>query len=162
MVEREQSSNQPEGLIAVRGTRFVLGEREIVPHGVNSYPLLQHAGDERWDAVDDIFAQAVVLGRPIPCCTRGGARPCRHALRSAVSRTLGAAVIRDRALLARRYGMPLLLEELGHPMPARMQGVARDRERAEVLRALLAVADELGIAAFPWMIGERGETTMVT
>jgi hypothetical protein len=58
------SSNEPEGLIAVRGTRFVLGEREIVPHGVNSYPLLQHAGDERWDAVDDIFAQAVALGRP--------------------------------------------------------------------------------------------------
>ena len=338
----EQSSNQPEGLIAVRGTRFVLDEREIVPHGVNCYPLLQHAGEERWAAVDDIFAQAVALGRPfvrtnafmdggrnparlrdedgslreagmrvldalIARAARSGVRlllvltnnwgdsggapkvvaivapgealskdafysdpraiaaqqlfvralatrtnhvtgrayrddptifawelanearsnerrrgtgdplvvwartmadtlrdagtrqpiawggsgyrgkrgedldaiaddgavdvltlhlyPLLHsrwnetlpdALRSAVSRTLGAAVIHDRTALARRYGMPLLLEELGHPMPARVQGVARDRERAEVLRALLAVTDELGIAAFPWMIGERG------
>jgi mannan endo-1,4-beta-mannosidase len=336
------SSNPPEGLIAVRGTRFLLGEREIVPHGVNSYPLLQHAGDERWDAVDDIFAQAVALGRPFVRTNAfmdGGRNPARlrdedgslreagmrvldaliaraahfgvrlllaltnnwtdsggapkviamiaageglskdafysdpraiaaqqafvhalatrtnhvtghayrddptifawelanearsnerprgagdplvawartmadvlrdagarqpiawggsghrgkrgedldaiaddgavdvltlhlypglhsrwsatfpDALRSTVSRALGAAVIHDRTLLARRYGMPLLLEELGHPMPARVRGVARDRERAEVLRALLAVADEHGIAAFPWMIGERG------
>jgi endo-1,4-beta-mannosidase len=342
LVEHEHGSNQRVGSIAVRGTRFVLDEREIVPHGVNCYPLLQHAGDERWDAVDDVFAQAVALGRPFvrtnafmdggrnPARLRdedgslreagmraldaltaraarsgvrllltltnhwadsGGAprilaivapgeglstdafysdpraiaaqrafvhalasrtnhvtgRAYRHdptifawelanearsnqrrrgtadplvawartmadalrdagalqpiawggsghrgkrgedldaiaddgavdvltlhlypllhsrwnatlpaALRSAVSRTLGTAVIHDRAALARRYGMPLLVEELGHPMPARVRGVSRDRERAEVLRALLAVADELGIATFPWMIGERG------
>jgi hypothetical protein len=73
-----------------------------------------------------------------------------------VSRLLGAAVIHDRAALARHYGMPLLLEELNHPMPARVRGPARDRERAEVLRALLAIAHEHGIATFPWMIGERG------
>ena len=336
------SSIEDAGLITVRGTRFVLGEREIVPHGVNSYPLLQHAGDERWDAIDDVFAQAVALGRPFVRTNAfmdGGRNPARlrdedgslreaglraldaliaraarfgvrlllpltnhwadsggapkliailapgeglsgeafysdpraiaaqqayvqalatrtnhvtgrayrddptifawelanearsnerrrgardplvvwaramveslraagvrqpiawggsghrgkrgedldaiaddgavdvltlhlypglhtawsaalpNGLRSAASRLLGSAVIRDRAALARRYGMPLLLEELGHPMPGRVQGRARDRERAEVLRVLLATADEHGIAAFPWMIGERG------
>ena len=32
---------------------------------MNSYPLLQHAGAERFDAIDDVFAQARALGRPI-------------------------------------------------------------------------------------------------
>lgn len=53
------------GLIEVQGAQFVLGGKPIVPHGVNSYPLLQHAGEARWDAVRDVFAQARALGRPI-------------------------------------------------------------------------------------------------
>jgi mannan endo-1,4-beta-mannosidase len=336
------STNQGEGVITVRGDRFVLDGRELVPHGINSYPLLQHAGNERWDAVDDIFGQARALGRPFVRTNAfmdGGRNPARlrdedgslreaglrvldtllaraghagvrlllvltnhwadsggapavvamvapgeglagdafyrdpraiaaqqafvrglatrtnhvtggayshdptifawelanearsseprrgrgdplvawaramveplraagvrqpvawggsghrgkrgedldaiaddgavdvltlhlypglhtawsaalpNALRSVAARTLGAAVIHDRAALARRYGMPLLIEELNHPMPGRVQGRARDRERAEVLRALLAIADEHGVATFPWMIGERG------
>ena len=329
-------------LITVRGTRFLLGEEEIVPHGVNCYALLQHAGEERWDAVDDVFAQARALGRPVlrtNAFMDGGASPARlrgdrgelyepglcaldallaraaragvrllltltnnwadsggaprvveliapgeglsmdafwsdprmiaaqqafvdalatrrnsvtgvlyatdptvfawelcnearcsgpraqavrtlvawastmaatlraagvrqpiawggsghrgrhgedlaalaedgsvdvltvhlypgaHSLwraalpsplRAGLAQLTGAAVIHDRALLARRYGMPVLLEELGHPVPVTIRGEARDRERAEVLRALLAVADAHGIASFPWMIGEGG------
>ena len=328
-------------VITVRGTRFVLGEREIVPHGVNCYALLQHAGDERWDAIDEVFAQARALGRPfvrtnafmdggqsparlrdddgsihepglrkldallaraasagvrllltltnnwgdsggaprlveliapgeglpkdafwrdprmiaaqqsflhalagrrnqltgVPYCADpsvfawelcnearcsgpraqavttlvtwartmatslrecgvrqpiawggsghrgrhgedleaiaadgavdvltlhlypGAHSPWRAALpsplRSAAAQLTGAAVIHDRAALARRYGMPLLLEELGHAMPPTVHGAARDRERGEVLRALLAVADGHAIASFPWMIGEH-------
>jgi mannan endo-1,4-beta-mannosidase len=42
-----------------------LSGRLFVPRGVNSYPLLQHAGRARLDALDDILAQAVALDRPL-------------------------------------------------------------------------------------------------
>ena len=330
----------------MRGGRFVLGGRELVPHGVNSYPLLQHAGEQRWDAIDDIFAQARALGRPLvrtnafmdggshparlrnddgslheagfaaldallaraaqrgvrlllvlannwsdhggaPAVVRmiapppekalgkdafwsdrraielqcafiralvgrynaasgiayrddptifawelvnearcGDARYCTadtltswaramtSAVRAAgarqpiawggsghrrkhgedlaaiaaddaveiltlhlypqlpelwaarVGRTLrvtaacvlGAATLLDRVVLARRHGLPLLLEELGYLPPAHVTGAARDSERAEVLRCLLALASEHGVATLPWMIGERGRS----
>jgi mannan endo-1,4-beta-mannosidase len=70
----------------------------------------------------------------------------------------GAAVILDRVRLARRYRMPLLLEELGYLPPAHVTGDARDAERAAVLGPLLALASEHGVATFPWMIGERGRS----
>jgi hypothetical protein len=69
------SSNEAAGLITVRGERFLLDGRELVPNGVNSYPLLQHAGNERWDAVDDIFGQARALGRPFVRTNAFGADP---------------------------------------------------------------------------------------
>src|SRR5262249_28380040 len=36
-------------LIEIERDRFVLGGVPIVPHGINSYPLLQLAGEARWD-----------------------------------------------------------------------------------------------------------------
>ena len=63
-----------------------------------------------------------------------------------------ASVMRDRAELALRVGMPLLIEELGYEPPA--GALDRDAERAQVLRSLLGVAAELRLATFPWMIGE--------
>jgi mannan endo-1,4-beta-mannosidase len=68
------------GLIEVQGAQFVLGGKAIVPHGINSYPLLQHAGEERWDAVRDVFAQARALGRPLVRTNAfmdGGENPAR-------------------------------------------------------------------------------------
>jgi mannan endo-1,4-beta-mannosidase len=111
---------------------------------------------EDLDAIADDGAVDVLTLHLYPGAHSSWSAASPAPLRSGAARLLGAAVIHDRAVLARRYGMPLLIEELGHPMPARVQGLARDRERAEVLRALLAVADEHGVATFPWMIGERG------
>ena len=62
------------------------------------------------------------------------------------------AVMRDRALLAARYEMPLLIEELGYEPPLNAQN--RDAERARALSSLLRVAAELRIPTFPWMIAE--------
>jgi mannan endo-1,4-beta-mannosidase len=52
-------------LVRVEGGAFMSGDFEIMPHGINSYPLLQHVGDNRVDRVRDILAQARSLGRPI-------------------------------------------------------------------------------------------------
>jgi mannan endo-1,4-beta-mannosidase len=111
---------------------------------------------EDLDAIADDGAVDVLTVHLYPGLHTVWSAALPNALRSVAARTLGASIIHDRAALARRYGMPLLIEELNHPMPGRVQGRARDRERAEVLRALLAVADEHGLATFPWMIGERG------
>lgn len=55
----------PPGPVRVEGGRFVAGGRPFVPRGVGSYPLLEHAGNGRMDAVEDIFEQARALGRPV-------------------------------------------------------------------------------------------------
>jgi endo-1,4-beta-mannosidase len=330
-----------DGLVEVQGAHFVLGGKAIVPHGVNSYPLLQHAGDGRWDEVRDVFAQARALGRPVlrtNAFMDGGDNPARlrdddgtlreeglvaldgllaeatkarvrlllvlannwddyggapavvraiapreqlpkdafwsdtralasqHALiRALVSRTnsitgigyaqdpaifawelanearctdpeycdartlvrwardmadavraagaeqpvswggaghrgkygedlaaiaadgavdvltvhiypelrapwiarldmnaridaavlFGAELLYDRIALARRYSMPLLVEELGYRPPEDLSQAERDAERALVLRRLLAIAHAHGIATLPWMIGEQ-------
>jgi len=44
---------------------FVSREGPVVPRAVNSYPLLDHAGRDRWDDVAAILDQAHALGRPI-------------------------------------------------------------------------------------------------
>jgi hypothetical protein len=67
-------------VITVRDGRFVLDGRALVPHGINSYPLLQHAGEARWDAIDDVFEQARALGRPLVRTNAfmdGGSHPAR-------------------------------------------------------------------------------------
>ena len=51
--------------VEVQGGEFILDGELVVPHGVNSYPLLQHIGRNRLDAVQDIFDQAIDLGRPL-------------------------------------------------------------------------------------------------
>jgi hypothetical protein len=52
-------------MVRVRAGRFELGGEAWLPRGVNSYPLLQHAGTGALAAVDDILAQAVRLNRPL-------------------------------------------------------------------------------------------------
>lgn len=53
-----------DGQLQIVGKDFAFNGLPVQVHGVNSYPLLQHAGEGRWDAVRDIFGQAVQLGRP--------------------------------------------------------------------------------------------------
>src|SRR5690606_40632590 len=51
-----------------------------LPQAINSYPLLQHAGEGRLSAVEDILAQAQALGRPVvrtPAFMDGGDHPAR-------------------------------------------------------------------------------------
>ena len=62
---------------------------------------------------------------------------------------LGASAIYDRAALARRYAMPLLLEEVGYRPPDSIAGRERDGERADALCGLLAVAEDQGVATLP-------------
>jgi len=44
---------------------FVAGGVTFLPRGIGSYPLLEHAGNERMAEVHDIFDQAHALGRPL-------------------------------------------------------------------------------------------------
>jgi mannan endo-1,4-beta-mannosidase len=75
------------------------------------------------------------------------------ASRPLIGLRLGAETIRGRARLARRHGMPLLVEEVGwKPGP----GEDRDAERAILLGAWLREAAAEGVGVLPWMIGERG------
>ena len=63
--ERCETPNLPEdGGVSIDGELFI-GDHPVIPHGINSYPLLQHVGDENVPAIDDIFQQAISLGRPI-------------------------------------------------------------------------------------------------
>jgi len=56
----------PQELVRAAGYgRFESAGAAFWPHGVNSYPLLQHAGAARWEAIADIFEQALRLGRPL-------------------------------------------------------------------------------------------------
>lgn len=66
---------------------------------------------------------------------------------------LGAARLHRCARIARRHGLPLLVEELGYRPPPTARDL--DHERAAVLGALLAICDELELGTLPWMIGER-------
>jgi endo-1,4-beta-mannosidase len=51
-------------MIELGPSGFQLDERALVPHGVNSYPLLQRVGEGKWDSVRDVLGQALTLGRP--------------------------------------------------------------------------------------------------
>lgn len=60
--------------------QFEVDGQPFVPRGINSYPLLQHVGDGRLEAVHDILAQAVQLGRPVvrtPAFMDTGDNPAR-------------------------------------------------------------------------------------
>ncbi|MCB9661480.1 MAG: hypothetical protein R3B40_23155 [Polyangiales bacterium] len=65
---------------------------------------------------------------------------------------VGRAILADRAALAARYGLPLLVEELGWKTGAHTLGC----ERLQVMRGLLQAARELSVGTLPWMIAERG------
>jgi hypothetical protein len=66
---------------------------------------------------------------------------------------MGADAISQRALIAQRHGMPLLVEEMGfRPEP----GDDRDVTRALVLGSWLRAAANHEVGTLPWMIAEAG------
>ena len=78
-----------------------LAGRHWVPRGVNSYPLLQHAAAGRLQDIQDIFAQARSLGRPLlraPAFLDSGDGPART--RDARGRALEAGLRALDTLLA--------------------------------------------------------------
>lgn len=72
--------------------------------------------------------------------------------RASAAVDVARALLGDRAALARRYGVPLLMEEFGwktgaHTLPD---------ERLQVMRGMLHAAREHGVGTLPWMVAERG------
>ncbi|MCP4679509.1 MAG: cellulase family glycosylhydrolase [Deltaproteobacteria bacterium] len=55
----------PNENVEVKEGLFFAGDLEIVPHGIDSYPLLQHMGNGDLSSIRDILNQAKSLGRPI-------------------------------------------------------------------------------------------------
>jgi mannan endo-1,4-beta-mannosidase len=53
----------PDDLVEPGAGALVAGDGELLPHGINSYPLLQHVGNGDLEAVRDILGQAGSLGR---------------------------------------------------------------------------------------------------
>jgi len=92
--------------------QLLLDGEPFVPHGVNSYPLLQHVGDGRLDAVEDILAQAVALGRPLirtPAFMDAGKHPARIRGEGGALREQGLVAL-DRVLfMAAEQGVRLIL-----------------------------------------------------
>lgn len=73
--------------------------------------------------------------------------------RLAIGVRVATDAVRDRAAIARRHRLPLLVEEVGW---RGIGGDDRDGERGVFLGAVLRAAREEGVGAMPWMIAERG------
>jgi mannan endo-1,4-beta-mannosidase len=59
-------ANSPgAGFVRARGGGLELNGKAWLPRGLNSYPLLQHVGSGWLDALHEILARAVELGRPL-------------------------------------------------------------------------------------------------
>lgn len=98
-------------IVRVRAGRLELGGEAWLPRGVNSYPLLQLVGAGSLEAVDDIFAQAVALGRPLirtpafldcgtsPARVRDEAGKLREEGLSALDRLLASAAAHEVRLI---------------------------------------------------------------
>lgn len=101
--ERVVSCDDGWPALGICGTGFArvnAGSGSFAPRGVNSYVLLQHAGAERFDQIDDIFAQARALGRPIvrtPAFLDAGDSPARLRDARGAPREQGMVVL-DRLL----------------------------------------------------------------
>jgi mannan endo-1,4-beta-mannosidase len=99
-------------LIEVQGENFILDGSFVVPHGVNSYPLLQHVGNNRLDAVRDIFDQANDLGRPLVRTNAfidGGDNPARVREDDGTIREQGLVALDKLVAEAGDNGVKLLL-----------------------------------------------------
>jgi mannan endo-1,4-beta-mannosidase len=59
----EEPDLEPGDLVEFEAGALVAGGAEVLPHGINSYPLLQHVGNGDLEAVRDILDQAGSLGR---------------------------------------------------------------------------------------------------
>jgi mannan endo-1,4-beta-mannosidase len=92
--------------------QFEIDGAAFVPQGLNSYPLLQHAGNGKLDLLDDIFAQALALGRPLirtPAFMDGGGGAGRIRDADGSLREEGLAAL-DRVLAsAAEHGARLIL-----------------------------------------------------
>ena len=98
--------------------RFVDGAgRPFEPRGVGSYPLLEHAGWGRMDAVRDIYARAVELERPLVrtgAYLTGGTNPGRLRESDGTIREEGLVAL-DRVIsAAEAQGVRLLLVLANH------------------------------------------------
>jgi mannan endo-1,4-beta-mannosidase len=84
----------------------------FVPRGVNSYPLLQLVGAGKPEALDDIFQQAVELGRPLvraPAFLDIGDSPARIRDDAGALRPEGLAALDVVLDTAQRHGVRLIL-----------------------------------------------------
>jgi len=84
----------------------------FVARGINSYPLLQLMGAGRLDAVDDIFAQAAELGRPLvrtPAFLELGPSPARLRDDQGALREEGLRALDQILASADRHGVRLIL-----------------------------------------------------
>jgi mannan endo-1,4-beta-mannosidase len=101
-----------EAIVHTAAGDFVHDDVAIVPNGVNSYPLLQHVGEERWDAVRDIFDQSIALGRPLVRTNSfmdGGENPARLREADGTIREQGLAALDALIAEARAFNVRLLL-----------------------------------------------------
>jgi mannan endo-1,4-beta-mannosidase len=92
--------------------RFEVDGEAFLPQGINSYPLLQHAGEGRFDAIEDIFAQAVALGRPLlrtPAFMDGGENAARIRDVDGTLRDEGLAALDGVLSAAAEHGVRLIL-----------------------------------------------------
>jgi mannan endo-1,4-beta-mannosidase len=92
--------------------QFEVEGEAFIAQGVNSYPLLQHVGYARLDAMEDILAQAAALGRPllrIPAYLDVGSNPARIRADDGTLREAGLVAL-DRVLAsAAEQGARLIL-----------------------------------------------------
>lgn len=91
---------------------FTLDDRPFVPRGIGSYPLLEHAGNGRMDAVHDIFDQAIALGRPLVRTNAffdGGDNPARIRADDGTLRDDGLAGLDRLLAAAAERGVRLIL-----------------------------------------------------
>ena len=92
--------------------RFTLDREPFVPRGIGSYPLLEHAGNGRLDAVGDILAQAVALGRPVVRTNAfldGTRNPARIREADGTIREEGLVGLDDLLAAAASFGVRLVL-----------------------------------------------------
>ena len=97
--------------------RFLADGVPVVPRLVNSYPLLDHAGWERWGAITEILRTARELGRPLVrtgAYMIGGTNPARLRDEDGALREEGLVAL-DRVLaMAADEGVQLLLITANH------------------------------------------------
>ncbi len=89
----------------------------FVPRGVNSYPLLDHAGRGEIDDVHAIYERAIAVGRPFirtPAFLDGGTHPGRIRDADLSLREEGLAALDLVVALAREHGVRLLLYLTNH------------------------------------------------
>ena len=94
------------------GEDFLASGEPTIPHGINSYPLLQHVGNGDIEAIDDILSQAVSLGRPIVRTNAfmdGGQNPARLRDDDGSIRPEGLEALDTIVARARAAGVSLIL-----------------------------------------------------
>lgn len=123
-------------LTGVEGGAFLSAEGPFLPRGVNSYPLLDHTGWGRFDEVDEIFTQAVELGRPLVrtgAYMTAGTNPARLRDADGAIREEGLEALDDVVARAAEHGVQLLLVTANHwpnygGAPAVLEAVAPGEE----------------------------------